>query len=128
MAELTARFGPTEADYAAVKEFARTNGFVVSAEHPNRLLLDVVGRAANVEKAFHFKLNKFQHPKEAREFFAPDAEPTVDATLPVTDIQGLSDYSRPHPHLHKALANALPLTGTAPDSSGSYFANDFRNA
>ena len=128
VAELTARFGPTEADYAAVKEFARTNGFIVSAEHPNRLLLDVVGRAANVEKAFHIKLNKFQHPKEAREFFAPDAEPTVEATLPVTDIQGLSDYSRPHPHLHKAVANALPLTGTAPDSSGSYFANDFRNA
>jgi hypothetical protein len=129
VAELTARFGPTEADYAAVKEFARTNGFIVSAEHPNRLLLDVVGRAANVEKAFHIKLNKFQHPKEAREFFAPDAEPTVEATLPVTDIQGLSDYSRPRPHFRKEAAiNLLPRTGSAPNGSGDIFGNDFRNA
>ena len=128
VAELTARFGPREADYAAVKEFARTNGFIITAEHPNHLLLNVVSRAANVEKAFHIKLYNFKHPNEAREFFAPDAEPTVDATLPIADIQGLSDYSRPHPHLHKVLANALPKTGTAPDGSGSYFANDFRNA
>src|ERR1700678_44448 len=31
--EFTARFGPTEADYAAVKKFAQTNGLTITATH-----------------------------------------------------------------------------------------------
>ncbi len=127
--ELTARFGPAESDYLAVKDFARTNGFQITVEHPNRLLLDVLGRAADVERAFHLQLNKYHHPTEAREFFAPDVEPTVDAALPVSDIQGLSDFARPRPHFRKGpAANLAPRSGTAPDSSGDIFGNDFRNA
>ena len=34
---LTARFGPTLADYESVKNFARTNGFQITVEHGNRL-------------------------------------------------------------------------------------------
>jgi len=124
-----ARFGPTENDYAAVKEFARTNGLTVTASYGNRLVLDVAGPAAAVEKAFHLTLHTYRHPTEARDFFAPDSEPVVDAALPVTDIQGLSDYSRPHPKLRKMdAAKLLPKTGSAPGGSGSYFGNDFRNA
>ena len=127
--ESTARFSATEADYAAVKNFALTNGFKISGEHGNRLLLDVTAKAADVERAFHFHLKKFQHPTEAREFFAPDAEPTVDANLPVADIQGLSDYSRPHPKSHRTVipAGATPKNGSAPNGY-SYIGNDFRNA
>ncbi len=93
--ELTTRFGPTEQEYEAVKTFARTNGLVITATHPNRLVLDVVGPVAAVEKAFHLTLRTYQHPTEARDFYAPDTEPTVDAALPVADIQGLSDYAKP---------------------------------
>ncbi|HEV2692005.1 MAG TPA: protease pro-enzyme activation domain-containing protein, partial [Verrucomicrobiae bacterium] len=94
--EFTARFGPTEADYEAVKNFARSNGLTVIATHGNRLLLDVTGPAGAVEKAFHVSLHTYRHPTEARDFFAPDAEPTVDAALPVLDVSGLNDYARPH--------------------------------
>ena len=127
--EFTARFGPTEQDYEAVKNFARTNGLVIAATHGNRLLLDVTGPAAAVEQAFHITLRVYRHPTEARDFFAPDTEPMVDAALPVADIQGLSDYSRPHPKFAKKnVANAQPKNGSAPDGSGCYFGNDFRNA
>jgi subtilase family serine protease len=127
--EFTARFGPTEADYAAVKEFARTNGLAVTGTFGNRLVLDVTGPASAVEKAFHLSLRVYRHPTEARDFFAPDAEPTVDAALPVTDIQGLSDFSRPHPNSHRldSSAGALPKSGSAPDGY-SFIGNDFRNA
>jgi len=126
--EFTARFSATAADYAAVKNFALTNGFKISGEHGNRLLLDVTAKAADVESAFHFKLNRFKHPTENRNFFAPDAEPTVDTALPVVDIQGLSDYSRPHPKLHKRdFKSIAPKNGSAPDGY-SYFGDDFRNA
>ena len=126
--EFTARFSATEADYAAVKDFALTNGFKITTEHGNRLLLDVVGRAADVERAFRIKLQTYRHPTEGREFFAPDTEPTVDAGLAMADIQGLSDYSRPHPNLHRvAPSTTAPSNGSAPDGV-SYLGNDFRNA
>ena len=128
-AEFTARFSATEADYAAVKNFALTNGFKITQEHGNRLLLSVTAKAGDVERAFHFKLNKYKHPTEAREFFSPDMEPTVDVPLAVADVSGLSDYHRPHPKLRKMDTNMVtPKNGSAPDSSGAYFGNDFRNA
>ena len=127
--EFADRFGPTETDYEAVKNFARTNGLAIVGTHRNRLLLDVIGPAAAVEKAFHVTLRTYPHPTEARQFFATDTEPTVDTDLPVVDIEGLSDFSRPHPKLKKMdLAHLVPKDGSAPDGSGSYFGNDFRAA
>jgi subtilase family serine protease len=130
--ELTARFGPTEQDYEAVKNFARTNGLAIAVTHDNRLLLDVTGPAPAVEKAFHVTLRTYRHPTEARDFFAPDTEPTVDAALPIVDIQGLSDFYRPYPKVIRSKAtHAMPkkaANGNAPDGSGDLFGNDFRNA
>jgi len=134
--EFAARFGPTEADYAAVMNFARTNGLVVTGTYGNRLLLDVAGPAAAVENAFHVTLRTYRHPTENRDFFAPDSEPAVDATLPVVDVQGLSDFPRPHPKLYRAdLAGisgktATPNSGSGPVVNGvaTYVGNDFRNA
>ena len=147
--EFTARFGPTEQDYEAVKRFALTNGLTILETHDSRLVLDVGGPAAAVEKALHITLRTYQHPTEARQFFAPDTEPVVAADLPVADIQGLSDFSKPHPKfVRRNMANAsngqdagatpnlkkvdsaraVSRNGSAPDGSGAYFGDDFRNA
>jgi subtilase family serine protease len=126
--ELTARFGPTEEDYETVKNFARTNGLAVTRTYGNRLLLDVRGPASGVEQAFHVALRTYRHPTEARDFFAPAANPAVDASLPIADVSGLENYTRPHPNLHRAVAAAaVPKSGSAPDGS-SYFGSDFRSA
>jgi hypothetical protein len=125
--EFTAHFGPSEQEYAAVRNFAETNGFTVVGTHGNRLVLDVQARAAAVENAFHVTLRTYQHPAENRDFFAPDTEPSVPTNLPVADIWGLSDYGRPRPLSHPAkLSQAHPLSGSGP--SGYYAGNDFRNA
>ena len=130
--ELAARFGPTEADYQAVNDFARTNGLTVTATYVNRLVLDVAGPAASVEKAFHITLHTYRHPTETRDFFAPDTEPTVEVSLPVADIGGLNNMWRPRPKFHrqdtsaKAVAKVVAKNGTATD--GSYLGQDLRNA
>ncbi|MDR3456416.1 MAG: protease pro-enzyme activation domain-containing protein [Verrucomicrobiae bacterium] len=130
--EFAARFGPTEVEYEAVKNFARTNGLAIAATHGNRLLLDVTGPAGAVEKAFHVSLRTYRHPTENRDFFAPDTEPSVDASLPVVDVSGLNDYARPHPKVHRLDAAALQagvVTPHAGSGPGSYFlGTDFRNA
>ena len=43
--QFTEQFGPTEQDYQAVKDFARTNGLTVTSTYNNRLVLDVTGPA-----------------------------------------------------------------------------------
>jgi hypothetical protein len=125
-----ARFGPTESDYAAVKDFARTKGLTITATYDNRLVLDVAGPAAAVENAFHVTLHTYQHPTEARVFFAPDTEPMVEAALPVADICGLNNFKLPHPKSLKLSAvqqtKAAPKGGSG--SGGSYLGGDFRAA
>ena len=127
--EFAARFGPTEGDYEAVKQFAHTNGLAITATYRNRLVLDVAGPVAAVEKAFHIVLRTYKHPTEGRDFFAPDTEPMVDMSLSVADISGLNNYRLPHPKLHQmdAAAKAIPKNGSAPDGS-SYMGSDFRKA
>jgi hypothetical protein len=128
-AELTARFGPTREDYEAVKNFARANALAIARAHDNRLVLDVTGSVTAVEKAFHIKLQTYQPPSEARDFFAPDTEPMVDDALPVMEIEGLNNFSRPHPKKPQRGAQpGKPKNGTSPDGNGDIFGNDFRNA
>ena len=93
--EFTERFGPTEQDYQAVIAFAKSNGFTVTGTHSNRTLLDVRGSVGNIERTFRVTLLTYQHPSEAREFYAPDAEPSVDLTVPVLHITGLDNYTLP---------------------------------
>jgi hypothetical protein len=128
-AQFTERFGPTEADYQAVIHFAKAHGLEVSATHSSRKLLDVQGKVSDVEKAFHVTLHTYQHPTEARQFYAPDVEPSVDAGLSILDINGLSDYALLRPMVHrKQTANKNGTgSGSAPDGV-SFLGSDFRNA
>ena len=93
--EFTAKFGPTEQDYQAVVEFAKVNGFTITGTHPNRTLLDVRGSVANIERTFRVALLTYQHPSEAREFYAPDIEPSLDLTVPISHVTGLDNYTVP---------------------------------
>jgi uncharacterized repeat protein (TIGR01451 family) len=134
--EFTAQFGPSEQDYQAVINFARTNGLEVTRTYSNRMLLDVRAPATNVERSFHVHLRVYKHPTENRDFYAPDVNPSVPSGLPIQDISGLNNYRRPHPNIKiktvRAVAaatsvpNATPNVGSGP--SGSYIGDDFRNA
>jgi subtilase family serine protease len=128
-AEFTARFGPTEQSYQAVVGFAEANGLVVGRQHRDRLVLDVEGSVSNVEGAFHVTLHTYRHPSEARNFYAPDTEPSVPTNLPVVTVEGLSDYSLPRPLVHKVAASKVrPLGFNGSGPNHEYAGKDFRNA
>ena len=130
--QFTQRFGPTEQDYQALIEFAQASGLEVDHQQPNRMLLDVKGAAADIEKAFQVKMRVYQHPKENRTFFAPDVEPSVPAGLPVLDISGLNNYARPHPNFVRRPMNMAQPDGVTPNlgsgPAGTYLGYDFRSA
>ncbi|MGA3143512.1 MAG: protease pro-enzyme activation domain-containing protein [Verrucomicrobiota bacterium] len=128
-AEFAARFGPTEEDYQAVQDFVRSNGLVVTGTYNNRVVLDIQGRVADVERAFQVNLRIYRHPFEARDFFAPDTEPSLPANLRVTSIEGLSDYSRPRrADIRVKAPKVRPLSFNGSGPGQEYAGNDFRNA
>jgi len=127
-AQFTERFGPAAQDYQTVIHFATSNGLEVVATRESRMLLDIRGRASDIEKAFHVTLRTYQHPTEARQFYAPDVEPTVNADLPILDIVGLGDYAVPRPMLHLKPVNTKPVPASGSGVDGLYLGSDFRNA
>jgi len=131
--EFTQRFGPTEEEYEKVIGFAHASGFDITGRSANRMLLDVESSVTNIEKALHLALHYYRHPKENRNFFAPDANPSVNANIPILHISGLDNFTLPHrlnrmKPLPLATNNAVtPLyTGSAP--GGYFMGNDFRTA
>jgi uncharacterized repeat protein (TIGR03803 family) len=130
--QFATQFGPTEQDYQAVIAFAKTNGLTVTGTHPNRVLLDVSGPAANIEQAFRVKLHVYNHPKEARTFYAPDVEPSLDPVVPVLSVSGLDDFVLPRPANLRTSSfdqspNATPFT-TGSGPRGNFIGKDFRAA
>lgn len=130
-AQFAERFGPAEQDYAALVTFIKANGLKVRAEHPNRTLLDIRGTVPDIEKAFHVTMRIYRHPVDARTFYAPDADPTLDAPVPILSVCGLDDYTLPSPKNLRVIPaetgqSVAPNGGSGP--GGTYLGNDFRAA
>src|SRR5208283_1383784 len=126
--------------------FVKANGLKVTDTYPNRTLLDVSGKVPDIEKAFHVTMWIYPHPQEARMFYAPDVEPSLDLAVPVSHISGLDNYSLPRPRLQvrspqkpdssafsqsgagsaRSETSSQPNAGSGP--SGTYMARDFRAA
>jgi subtilase family serine protease len=129
--DFTESFGPSKSDYQAVIDFATISGFKVVKTYSNRLLVDVVATAPQIEKTFGINLQVYQHPSEPRTFYAPDREPTVPANLTIVDISGLNNYALPHPEnleqmSPEQMAELNPNAGSG--TNGLYQGNDFRAA
>jgi subtilase family serine protease len=129
VAQFTEQFSPTVQDYQTVVNFAKANGFTVTDTPPNRLLVDINGTVAQIEKAFHVTMKVYQHPTENRTFYSPDREPSLDLSVPVTHIAGLNDFSIPHSKLKRA-PGGQAFHGNAGGSGpgGAFLGGDMRAA
>jgi uncharacterized repeat protein (TIGR01451 family) len=129
-AQFAERFGPTAADYQTLKAFAISHHLTVTGTHPNRVLLDVEGSVADVEKALNVTMRLYRHPTEPRDFFAPDTEPSIDLSLPVLHISGLDNYVLPHSNRKPLPLGPVQTNGPALGSGpfSTYIGYDFRAA
>src|ERR1017187_3134715 len=129
VSQFTEQFGPTTQDYQAVVNFAQANGFIVTNKPPNRLIVDINGSVAQIEKAFHVVMTVYRHPTENRTFHSPDREPSFDLNVPVKRIAGLNNFSIPRPLLKKrAAASAIHSNATGSGPQGAYRPSDMRAA
>jgi len=136
--QFTDKFGPTQKDYDAVVQFAKAHGLAVAGGSRDGMEVQVRGPVSVVEAALHVNMRTYQHPTEARTFFSPDREPTIDLPFQLWHVSGLDNYSIPHPLLVKksdfAAAHGIDAekvvshatTGSGP--SASFLGSDMRAA
>jgi subtilase family serine protease len=130
--QFTAQFGPTEQDYDAVVTFLRTNGLAVTT-HSNRTLVDASGDVTTINRAFHITLWVYQHPTENRTFYAPDTDPVISSSVPISHVTGLDNFVIPRPlskimHWSGNASGAHPANNTGSATNGEYMGKDFRAA
>src|ERR1700691_2731552 len=132
--QFTEKYGPSSEDYETVKAFARANGLKILSTSRNRMNLRVRGTVENIEKALNVKMNVYQHPTEARTFFGPDREPSLDMPVRLWAVGSMDTYSTPKPMVTRATAHAAQpegvisnaTTGSCP--SKSFCGSDMRGA
>ncbi len=136
--EFTAKFGPTEEQYAEVLNFAKKNGLTVTGGSRDGMEVQVKAPVLAVERAMHVNLLTYRHPTENRTFFAADREPTMNLSFNLWHVSGLDNYSMPHPLMVKkedyAAAHGIQpeavvthaTTGSGP--SASFLGSDMRAA
>ncbi|MFZ0732072.1 MAG: S53 family serine peptidase [Candidatus Sulfotelmatobacter sp.] len=131
--QFTAKYGPSVEDYEAVKTWAKENGLKIEGTARNRMILPVSGSVQKIQNALHVNFGLYQHPTEARTFFAPDREPTPDMSVRLWAIGGLDNFSTPKQMVVKnpnpvqsdsAISNAT--TGSCPGAS--FCGSDMRAA
>jgi subtilase family serine protease len=74
--EFAARFGANQADYAAVENWAISNGLKISLESVARTTLTVSGSAAQFEALFQTHLNRYRAP-DGQEFYSASVPPII---------------------------------------------------
>ncbi|MDB6013025.1 MAG: hypothetical protein JWL65_5275 [Gammaproteobacteria bacterium] len=138
VSEFTAKFGPTQADYDAVLEFAKASGLAVTGGSLDGMEVQVKGSVAAVEKAFHVRMQSYPRANGNGNFFAPDREPATDMSVKLWHVSGLDNYSVPHA-LYQKRGEFAAARGVTPESlvkhattgsgpSASFLGSDMRKA
>jgi hypothetical protein len=112
------RYGATAADYQKLLDWAASNRLKVTT-HRNRLAAEASGAVADIESAFHVRMQYRLRP-DGSQFYAPDTEPSLDAGVPLEHVGSLDDYVLPR--------RAGDQGGGGSGPSGARTGADFRNA
>ena len=128
--QFAAQYSPTQADYDRVVAYARAQGLTVTRTYANRLLVDLSGPSAAVNKAFAVTMQLHKQPatagKAARSYYAPDIEPSLSPSLPILTVIGLSNRELPQSMLVRS--NKVIASTTGSGTQGQFLGSDIRAA
>src|SRR6185312_9911637 len=96
-AEITERFGPTQADYDAVRTYFELQGLTTSDAPGNRMTLSVSGTRTVVANALHVDITDYRIGD--KRFYANSADPSLPLAIAarVEAIAGLNSLAVPQP-------------------------------
>ena len=90
-------FGPSVCNYQALIDWAKAHGLTTSSS-TSRLLLGVNGTVAQISAALHVTFQNYQR-RDGSVFYAPDRDPSIDFSVPLSAISGLDNCFVPTPVL-----------------------------
>jgi subtilase family serine protease len=126
--EFVTRFSPSTSEYQALVDFAKSRGFLVTATHANRTLLDVEAPVSAIQSTFHVIVRNFRRA-DGSDFYAPESEPSLDSNLPLSQIGGLNNLHWARPlGTSIPLDHATPMAGTGSGLIGTFVSRDLRAA
>ncbi len=131
VAEFTQKFGPSQENYDAFRRFATGKGLAIVGGSRDAMDVQLQARVADLEAAFHIKVNVYHDPVQNRDFYAPDREPAVDLPFRLWHISGLDNYSIPRPQLLRRpsdVPNPGPLAQTGSCPGEAFCGSDMRAA
>jgi hypothetical protein len=114
-ADILADHSPPTADYDALVAWAQVRNLTVGT-HPNRLVADVSGTVADIERAFYANVILAFRP-DGSQYYRLDRQPSVDFAVQLLGVSGLDNFVP-----SKALAGTAPIPGTfqSSDLRGAY--------
>ncbi len=124
-------FSPSLQDYEAVAAFATSHQLQIVQRHPNRTVLEVSGSVENIEHAFQVSLGFHRSITEDYDYFSPDRPPKPARPIPLLEVVGLDNLTRPRPAgtlQSPALTPGVIPNALGSDSTGLYIGKDFRAA
>ena len=124
--EFADRFAPTQADYDRVVSFAKASGFTVVRTFPDRLLVNLRATPSQINKTFAVTMQFHQRATETRKYYAPDVEPSIESSLPILNVVGLSTREIPQSML--VHANKIQGNTTGSGQQGQFLGSDMRAA
>lgn len=92
--EFGARFGPSDADLSAVKNWLASHGFAVKQVSAGRTVLEFSGTAGQVQNAFHAEMHKYN--VKGQEHWANNRDIEIPAALApvIHGLLSLNDFSK----------------------------------
>ena len=111
-AEVTARFAPTAATFAAAQQWLTNAGLAVTTVPGSQTYVEASGTAAQVEALTAVQLDNYTF--NGNDFYANTTAPQVPTALNIAAIVGLDNFAKPHT-MHQAQGAApsvnVPVTG-----------------
>jgi hypothetical protein len=123
------RFSPSRADEQAVVDWAQSQGLTITKRYPNRLIVDVEGPVAQIQKALGVNINRYQLSGTA--VFSNDRDPVIPAHLSsvIQSLTGLNNIHTVHSHLRTTRQITYPDYTAGPSAAlvAEYHANGGRD-
>jgi subtilase family serine protease len=126
------RFGPSAADYTAVKSWAAANQLEVTLDPVTRVNLTLRGSAEQLEKLFKTQINTYRSA-DGTEFFSAGVQLSIPSEIAsrISAVVGLTESKQfaPHVKVGKVMGESPKI---APDTAGGtgpggfYSAKDLR--
>jgi Pro-kumamolisin, activation domain/Bacterial Ig-like domain (group 3) len=112
--EFGTRFGPSDQDLAALKNWLASNGFTVGSVSPGRTTLEFSGTAGQIQKAFHTEIHKYVI--DGQSYWANNKNVEIPASLAsaVHGIVSLNNISLPPTQQTRSFAISKSAGGSTP--------------